>query len=275
MAGAAGADRERIVSVAPNITELLYAAGAGTQIVGVSEYSDYPEAARSLPRVGDAFRLDYERIVALAPTLVVVWETGTPDEVRRRLAALGLRVVAIPTRTLDDVARGLETLGRLAGMSDIAEAAARAYRDDLAKLRERYRHVGAIRVFVEIDDAPLYTVGGPHLISEIVTLCGGRNVFADIASLAAPVGHETVLARRPEAILSTDDGDPAVEWSRFRGLPAVANGSVYRAPADLLSRPSPRIVEGAAEVCELIADARARAARALRSRPTAGPARGR
>jgi iron complex transport system substrate-binding protein len=274
-ASPAATPRERIVSVAPNITELLYAAGAGPQVVAVSEFSDYPEAARSLPRIGDAFRLDYERIVSLSPTVVVVWETGTPAEVRRRLESLGLRVVGIPTRRLEDVAAGLEALGRVARTEDVAVAAARELRAGIAELRDRYRGRAKLRVFVEIDDPPLFTVGGPHLISEIIELCGGENVFADIAALAAPVGHESVLARRPDAILSTDDGDAVAEWSRFGGLPAVANGSVYRAPADLLSRPSPRIVRGAARVCELIEDARGRAARALRSRPRAARARGR
>lgn len=272
---AAAAARERIVSVAPNVTELLYAAGAAGQVVGVSEYSDFPEAARALPRVGDAFRLDYERIVALAPTVVVVWDSGTPPEVRRRLEALGIRVVGIPTRRLDDIAAGLETLGRLAGTPDVASAAAREFRDVIARLRERYRGRRTLRVFVEIDDAPLFTVGGGHLISEIVELCGGENVFADVAALAVPVGRETVLVRRPEAILSTDDGDPAAEWSRFDGLPAVATGSVYRAPRDLLSRPSPRIAAGAARVCELIDDARDRAARAPRARRPGARARAR
>lgn len=250
---------ERIVSVAPNLTELLFAAGAERQIVAVSEYSDYPEAAKDLPRIGDAFRLDYERIVALAPTVAVVWESGTPPEVGRRLEELGIRVVGIPTRRLDDIAKGLVTLGRLAGTEDVATAAARAFREDIARLRDRYRDRARLRVFVQIDDAPLFTVGGGHLISEIVGLCGGVNVFADVRVAAVPVGQESVLVRAPDAILSTGMGDPAEIWSRFGGLPAVARGSVYRAPADLLSRPSPRIAAGAAEVCELLEDARRRA----------------
>lgn len=250
---------ERIVSLAPNLTELLFAAGAERQIIAVSEYSDFPEAAKRLPRIGDAFRLDYERIVALAPTIAIVWESGTPPEVSRRLEALGVRVVSLPTRRLEDIAADLEALGRLAGTGAVADTAARAFRDDVAQLRERYRDRGKLRVFVQIDDAPLFTVGGGHLISEILGLCGGVNVFADATAIALPVDPESVLARAPEAVLSTDDGDPADYWARFTGLAAVARGSVYRAPADLLARPSPRIVRGAAEVCALLDDARQRA----------------
>ncbi|MDH4258710.1 MAG: cobalamin-binding protein [Gammaproteobacteria bacterium] len=250
---------ERIISVAPNLTELLYAAGAARQLVAVSEYSDYPEAARSLPRIGDAFRLDYERIVALAPTIAVIWDSGTPPEVRARLEGLGVRVVGIPTLKLDDIAVGLETLGAMAGTEEVAAAAAAGFRSEIASLRAEYRDRPRLKVFVQIDDAPLFTVGGSHLITEIVELCGGINVFADATALALPVDLESVLVRAPQVILSTDDGDPLEYWARFDGLAAVASGSIYRAPADLLARPSPRISRGATEVCAELDDARRRA----------------
>jgi iron complex transport system substrate-binding protein len=250
---------ERIISVAPNLTELLFAAGAAKQLVAVSEYSDFPEAAKSLPRIGDAFRLDYERIVALAPTVAVIWESGTPPEVRARLADLGIRVVGIPTLRLDDIATGLATLGALAGTEEIAARAAAGFRAEIAGLRAEYRDRPGIRVFVQIDDAPLFTVGSTHLITEIVELCGGSNVFADSTALALPVDLESVLVRAPQMILSIGDGDPVEFWARFGGLAAVATGSVYHAPADLLARPSPRISQGAAEVCSELDDARRRA----------------
>jgi len=250
---------ERIISVAPNLTELLFAAGAAGQIVAVSEYSDYPDAAKALPRIGDAFRLDYERIVSLAPSVAVVWETGTPPEVARRLEGLGIRVLSIPTRRLDDIAVGLETLGREAGTEAVAAVAAAAFRADIAQLREEYHERAQLTVFIQIDDAPLFTVGGSHLISEIVELCGGRNVFADADAVAFPVDLESVLVRTPQVILSTDDGDPAEYWARFSGLSSFAGGGIYRAPADLLARPSPRISAGAAEVCARLDEARGRA----------------
>lgn len=244
------------MSVAPNLTELLFAAGAADQVVGVSAYSDYPEAARSLPRIGDAFRLDYERIVALAPTVAVIWETGTPAGVAERLEGLGMRVVGIPTRRLDDIAVALLELGAVAGSGPVAQAAAADFRGQIASLRDRYRDRPKLRVFVQIDGAPLYTVGGAHLITEIVELCGGTNVFADATALALPVDLESVLARAPEVILSLDDADPVAFWSRFDELDAVKRGNVYRAPADALARPSPRIAGGAADVCARLDEAR-------------------
>lgn len=248
------------MSVAPNLTEMLFAAGAAAQVVAVSEYSDWPEQAKSLPRIGDAFRLDYERIVALEPSVAVVWATGTPAGVTERLESLGIRVVGIPTHRLDDIAVGLETLGELAGTQEVAAQAAGEFRARIAALREKYRARDSIGVFIQIDDAPLYTVGGGHLITEIVALCGGANVFADATDLALPVDLESVIVRAPQAVLSADDGDPVAYWARFPDLPAVARGNVFRAPADKLSRPSPRIAEGAEEVCALLDRARAQGA---------------
>lgn len=251
---------ERIISVAPNLTELLFAAGAADQVVAVSAYSDYPEAAKSLPQIGDAFRLDFERIVALAPTVAVTWETGTPAGVAERLEGLGIRVVGIPTHRLDDIAAGLLELGELAGTQDVATAAAADFRARIEALRNEYRDRPRLRVFIQIDDAPLFTVAGGHLITEIVELCGGVNVFAEATGLALPVDLESVLVRAPQVILSTDDGDPADYWARFGENEAVAAGNVFRAPADRLARPSPRIADGAAEVCALLDRARGSAA---------------
>ena len=246
------------MSLAPNLTEMLFAAGAAGQVVGVSAYSDYPEAAKELPQVGDAFRLDYERIVALAPTVAVVWETGTPAGVAERLEGLGIRVVSVPTRDLDDIADGVVALGELAGTREVAASAAAAFRARIAELRERYRGRSTVRVFVQVDDAPLFTVGGPHLITEVLGLCGGENVFADSPAQALPVDLESVLSRAPEVILSTDTDAPAAYWSRFGKLTAVARGNLYRTDGDLLARPSPRVADGAAEVCARLEEARAK-----------------
>ena len=246
------------MSVAPNLTEMLFAAGAAGQVVAVSAYSDHPEAATRLPQIGDAFRLDYEAIVALAPTVAVVWETGTPAGVTDRLEGLGIRVVSIPTRTLDDIATGVLELGALAGTPAVAQAAAADFRAHIAALRERYRDRPSVRVFVQIDDVPLFTVGGPHLITQILGLCGGENIFADATAQALPVDLESVLARAPEVILSTDTDAPAPYWSRFPQLAAVARGNLYQSSGDLLARPSPRIAEGAADVCARLDEARAK-----------------
>ncbi len=249
---------ERIISVAPNLTEMIYAAGAEDRLVGVSEWSDHPQAARALPSIGNAFRLDYERILALAPTVAVVWESGTPQESMQQLEALGLRILHIETRSLEDIPRAIELLGALASSPEVAAASAREFRAGIEALRAQYQGREAVGVFVMIDDAPLYTVGGSHLINEVLSLCGGVNVFADASALALPVDLESVMARAPQVILSTDDGDPQPYWARFGQMRAVASGNIFAAPADALARPGPRLVQGAGEVCELLQQARAR-----------------
>ena len=267
--GPATAKPLRIVSLAPHLTELVYAAGAGAALVGTVEYSDYPAEARGLPRVGDGWRVDAERLLALRPDLVLAWPSGTPQETIARLEALKLRVVSIPTYRLADVPAALRTIGRIAGTSEIAEATAAKFAADVEGLRARYARQPAVSVFIQIDDDPLYTVNRRHVISEVVELCGGRNVFAELPQIAPPVDVEAVLARQPQAILSTDDtiADPAAYWRRWPGLVAVRAGTIYSLSADTLARSTPRLVDGVRATCEALRDARARLDAAGRSPP--------
>lgn len=255
----AGPQSPRIVSLAPHITELLFAAGAGAQVVGATEFSDYPAAARGLPRIGDAFRLDYERIVALHPDVAVAWQSGTPAEVIARLEAAGLPVLVLPVQSLGGIATAIEDLGRLAGTSETALAAAARYRHELKRLETEYAGRAEVRVFIELDHQPLFTVSGRHPISEMVSVCGGRNVFESLPGLAPTVDLEAVLAAQPEAILYTGpDDDPARYWQRWPDLAAVRTGNVLRVPPDLVSRSTPRALEGVAAICDAIEGARSR-----------------
>ena len=250
--------RLRIVSLAPNVTELAYAAGAGGTLVGTVEYSDYPAAARELPRVGDAWRVDVERVLALRPDLVLSWASGTPEDTVARLRSMGLHVVPIETFRLADVSAALRTIGQIAGTVQVADAAARRYEDAVRSLRASHADVRRLSVFIEIDDEPLYTVNGRHVISEVVELCGGSNVFADLPQLAPPVALEAVLARDPEVILSTDDtiSDPGQLWRPWMRLKAVRSGTIYSLNSDTLTRATPRLAEGARAVCAALDDAR-------------------
>ncbi len=259
---AEGAARLRIVSLAPNLTELAYAAGAGSTLVGTVEYSDYPEAARALPRVGDAWRVDPERVLELRPDLVLAWSSGTPGDTVARLESLGLRVVSIPTYRLADVGAALRTIGKIAGTTAVADAAAATFDAGIGRLRAAHATAPPLDVFIEIDDEPLFTVNGRHVISEVVQLCGGRNVFADLPQLAPPVALEAVIARDPQVILSTDDtiADPKALWRRWTRVAAVRDGTIYSMPSDTLTRATPRLAEGAREVCAALDDARKKAA---------------
>jgi iron complex transport system substrate-binding protein len=247
----------RLVSLAPNVTELVYAAGAGHRLVGVSEYSDYPVAARRLPRIGNAFRVDEERLIGLRPSHVLAWRTGTPASTIDRLAGLGLRLVVLETQRLDDIAAAIERVGVLAGTQRMAATAAAKFRAELATLQPR-QAASPVAVFVEVDDAPLYTVAAEHVVNEIITRCGGRNIFADVTGVAPAVDLEAVLARDPELILVADDTvvDPSQLWERWRSVRAVRNHRIVRIPGDLLTRPTPRILQGARMVCRAISGTR-------------------
>jgi iron complex transport system substrate-binding protein len=250
--------RPRIVSLAPHLTELVYAAGAGDLLVGVVEYSDYPTEARSLPRIGDAWRVDMERLLALQPDMVLTWASGTPDDVVERLDALKLTHREIATYRLADVPIALRTIGAIAGTPAVAEAAAAGFDREISELRRLHRSARPLSVFIQLDDQPVYTVNGRHIISEVVELCGGRNVFADLPQLAPPVSLEAVIAADPEVIVSTDDtiADPLAMWRRWESVRAVRTGAVYALPADTMARATPRLAAGTRATCAALDDAR-------------------
>jgi iron complex transport system substrate-binding protein len=254
----------RVVSLAPHLTELVFAAGGGDTLVGTVEWSDYPEAAKAIPRVGNAWRVDLERLLALRPDVVLSWPSGTPADIVARVDALKLRRVDIPTFRLADVPAALLQLGELTGHSATAQAAASAFQRDIDELRSRYAQAAEVTVFVQLDDQPLFTVNSRHIISEIVELCGGRNVFAALPQLAPSIGIEAVIAADPQVILSTDDtiADPAAQWRQWSRLTAVRHATIYPIHADTVARSTPRLVQGTRETCANLDDARLRLAAA-------------
>ena len=253
------ADGPRIVTLAPHLAEMVFAAGAGDRLVGSVAYTDFPAAARDLPLVGDAFGVDAERLVALAPDLVLAWEGGNPAAVIERVRGLGIPTVALPATGLDDVPGQLERIGALAGTADAAQRAAGRYRARIEELRSAHRGVPVLRVFYQISEAPLYTVGKRHPITELLELCGGRNVFADNAGSAFIVSLEAVLARDPQVVL-VGTGVPAETlemWRAWTDLSATAAGNLIMINADHVARPGPRLALGAEEVCAALEGARA------------------
>ncbi len=251
----------RIVSLAPHATELLYAAGAGDRIVGVLSTSDWPPEAAAKPRVGDAHRLDLERIVTLAPDLIVTWPYSATEQVAA-LRARGVPVFITNPTTIAGIATDIERLGALAGTETAASARARAFRAQLERLAQRRGASREVRVFYEIWNEPLYTIGGKHLISEAIRVCGGENVFASLTLPAPGVSVEAVLAARPEAIIAGADGGVRPpwldEWRRWASLPAVALGNLYTVDANLLHRPGPRFLDGMEGLCAALDEARRR-----------------
>jgi iron complex transport system substrate-binding protein len=245
---------QRIISLTPHLTELLYAVGAGAQLVGADSASDFPRAALALPRVGDYSRINFERILALKPDLVVVWVGGNRPADIHGLKQMGVPVLHTEATRLDDVARLLRLLGQASGHAREGEAAAQAYSGRLAALKVRDGRKPPVRVFYQVWDRPLMTVGGTHWISDALVLCGARSVFADLRGLSPVVSREAVLRRAPELIVSGSDApDLLRQWQRFASLPAVKNQGFVRVDADLLHRPTPRLIEGVATLCAAVA----------------------
>lgn len=250
----------RIVSLAPHVTELLFAAGAGERVIGVVAYSDFPEAAAKLPQVGGYSNIDLEAVAALRPDLVIAWRSGNRDAHLDRLAALGIAVYLNEPRNLDDVARSIEQFGRLAGSEAVARRAAQAFRARRAALATRYSGLPPVRVFYQIWQQPLMTINDAHLIADVIRLCGGENVFGGLSQLAPTVGVEAVLAANPEVIIASGMGASRPEWldqwKRWAGLRANAAGNLFFIPPEIIQRHTPRILDGAERLCAQLEEAR-------------------
>lgn len=244
----------RIVSLAPALTELAYAAGAGDRLVAAVAYSDYPEAARELPRIGDAFHVDYERLAELQPDRILAWEGGNPASMLERLESLGYTVDRFSPRTLEDVAEHLTRIGRIAGSDDVAGRVAANYLAGLGRLRSDFSGLATVSVFYQISFWPLYTVGGDHYISQMIDLCGGRNVFEDLEVLAAVVDLEAVLAREPQLILggALEEEELRGQWRQWPLLRAVRDDNLAVVDPDLTARASVRLLEGARAICRAV-----------------------
>lgn len=250
---------DRFVTLSPALAELVFAAGAGKRLVGTVAYSDYPPAARHVPRVGDAFSVNLEAVLAVHPGLVLAWGGGTPPSLVKRLRSLGLRVAVLRNERLADVARHLRLIGRLAGTGRVAARAAKAYRAGLRALHQRYASRAPVPVFYQVSLRPLYTVGGPQMITRILRLCGARNVFAALPQAAPRVSVESVLAADPRAIVYPDSTGAAAErrfWGRFAQIKAVRRGDMLSVPADAITRPAPRLLQAARVLCRKLASVR-------------------
>jgi iron complex transport system substrate-binding protein len=254
----------RIVSLAPHATELLFAAGGGDRVVGVLSPADWPPEASRLPRVGDAMAVDLERVLALGPDLIVTWPYLAPAQIER-LRALGVPIYVSDPHTPEAIAEDLERLGVLAGSAEVAARAAERFRARLAAAVATPRDHTRLTVFYEIWNQPLFTVGGGHLITAALDLCGGKNIFASLALPAPQVSIEAVLAARPAVIVAgTDDAvRPAWldDWRRWKDLPAVKHGNLFVVDANLLHRAGPRFADGVAQLCAALALARSNLSR--------------
>ncbi len=253
---------QRIVTLAPHMAETLYAAGAGAKLVGTVEYSDYPESVKAIPRVGGYSRLDLEAIAALKPDLIIAWLSGNAPAHIEKLRSLGFPIYVSQPNRLEDVASEIERVGALAGTRRVADAAAAAYRERLAALHKRYSQRPTVRTFYQVWKQPLSTVGGKQIISSVIRLCGGENVFESLETMAATVTVESVIAANPEAIVASgmDQARPEWldDWKRWSSLTAVARDNLFFVQPQLIQRHTPRLLDGTEALCQHLETARSR-----------------
>jgi iron complex transport system substrate-binding protein len=256
------APAKRIISLSPHVTELIFAAGAGDKIIGTVNYSDYPAAAKTIPRVGDNRQLDIERILSMKPDLLVVWMHGAFERQLEPLRQAGIPYFFSEPHTLDNIPENLIKLGSLFGTEAQAQAAAQEFRQKLGQLRTRYQGKSTVRTFYQVWGKPIYTLNDKSIVSDVIRTCGGENIFGRLAADAPSVSAEAVLLENPELIVTGDSKNQGVsgivQWKTFGNMLAVKNNNLLAIDGDQLNRAGPRIVDGAKAVCEAMELARNR-----------------
>ena len=251
---------QRIVALAPHVVETLYTAGAGNKIVGAVDYSDYPNAAKSIPRVGGYSIINLEAIVALQPDLVIAWETGNSPAAIEKLRMLGIPVYLSQPNTLEDIGAEIKRFGVLAGTEPVANKAAEQYAQRLSTLRQRYQNRSTVRVFYQISEAPLMTIGGKQIITNALSTCGGKNVFDQLKPMASVITSEAVIAADPEAIVTSGmqklNPTGLDFWKKWPALTATQRNNFFFIDPDLMNRNAPRMLAGTEDLCKALQTAR-------------------
>lgn len=247
---------ERIVTLAPNLTEIVYAVGAGNRLVGNTTYCDYPPEAKQVAKVGDTMQPNIERIVALRPQLVLVSTASQLEAFTRQLNEQGIAVYVTDPRSLEDVFRSIKTLGELLDESERSRRVVDDLRARASAVEAAVKTSQPVRVFYQVSAAPLYTIGREAFLTDLIRRAGGQSVTADVPGAFPRYSDEAALATQPEAVIlsidsSMDQGNakPAASLAKS---PAVTSGRVYGINGDLLSRPGPRLVEGLEQMARVL-----------------------
>jgi iron complex transport system substrate-binding protein len=245
----------RIISLAPHVTEIIFAAGAGQFLVGVSDFSDYPEAAKKITSIGNIFALDLERLLALKPDLVIIWGTGNAKQLAKKLRDNKITVFESEPHSFEDIASSLERIGILSGTEAIGNAAAKQFRDRLQRLSSSYQLKNKekpVSVFHQMVKSPLMTVNHEHFISKMITLCGGHNVFSELKDISATITIEALLTANPEFFFSSGNDNRKIhkEWENFPTLQAVKKQNLYSINGDWLHRAGPRVLDATEKLCK-------------------------
>lgn len=247
---------ERVVSLAPSLTDMVLELGAADRLVGLLDGGPRAESLKDLPSVGRYGQVNLEQILALQPDLLLVWPGAVPEAQLQRLQAVGIPVYVADPHRLEDIARQFRELGERLGRAEKGRELAETFDSGMAQLRAQYRREQPLKVFYQVWDRPLYTVGGQQIISEALEVCGGRNLFADLDLPAPQVGQEAVLARDPQVILAASD-DQLRSWTGMQQLSATRLRQLWVVPDRNLEKPSFAMLDATEKLCRLLAGAKA------------------
>jgi iron complex transport system substrate-binding protein len=247
---------QRIISLAPHITEMLFSAGAGDKVVGVVAYSDFPKAALDIDSIGSYQAINIEKIILLNPDLIIAWKSGNRLKDIEKLEQLGFKVVYSEPYKLTDIPKEVRAFGEQLGTQVTANAVADALENKLQSLIQTYQTKPKVSAYYQIWNAPLMTINGEQSISQAMSICGAENIFADLPLLAAEVSIESVIQQNPDAILL--GGQKQMQqgwlkaWQKWQTISAVKNQQIYLLKADNFQRPTARLIESIEGLCQKI-----------------------
>lgn len=251
---------KRIVTLAPYLTELVYSAGAGERLIATVSYSDYPEASNKLPSIGDANGIDIEAVVNLAPDLVISWHSGNGAAIANNLSRLGISVFESEPDSIEKISSTIQRIGKLAGTEQVANKNIQEFINEIDILSSQYSKQKKVTVFYQFWNKPIYTIGGLHLISKHIELCGGENIFADQETLSLNTDMESIIIRNPAIIIASGNDNQRPlwldDWKEWRNIEAVSNNNLHYIPPDLIQRHTIRVAQGIKYLCEVIEIAR-------------------
>jgi iron complex transport system substrate-binding protein len=247
----------KIIALAPHIVENVYSAGAGQTLMGTVSYSDFPEQAKDIEVIGSFNKINYERILALKPDLIIAWQSSNNVNAINRLKEMGFAVYVDQPQELEDVATSIKAIGILAGTQQAADIAAEDYLQKLEHFRSRYSSDEKVSAFYQVWNQPLQTINGAHIISDVIDLCGGYNIYADEQAVAPIINIESILDKNPSVILSSgtnnNQTDWLTDWAKWPSLNAVKNNRLFFVPPDHVQRHTVRLLLGVQTVCEQFA----------------------
>lgn len=244
---------QRIISLAPHITEILFFISQGETVVGVDMKSDFPLETSQIPKVSDSNQIHLEAIIALQPDLIIAWKSGNNPRQLARLKALGYPVYFSEPNTLQGIAQNIINFGILTGDENLARKKADIFNQQLRELKRNVKTNQKVKVFYQVWDMPIYTINGEHIISEVIDFCGGENIFKDLTTIAPQVNIESVIKRNPDLIISGNENPDAWQiWNQWPTIGAVKNNQFLLLDSDHIVRAGPRILLGVQQICQKI-----------------------